>query len=138
MQEAAAQSAGVIPELDLQLRLYVARKHAGMEQEELAAALGVSPKTIGRYERGETLPAKHIIMAWGLATGVDVTWLQGNFVHRRAGKARGSSPVTLGIPKRSPAQGGSLRPAVRRPARTARRLNSGRTARVARPMSQAS
>lgn len=128
------QSVGVVPELDLQLRLYVARKHAGMEQEHLAVALGVSPKTIGRYERGETLPPKHIIMAWGLATGVDVSWLQGNFVHRRAGTTRVASQVNGGIAKRS-----LIRGRVRSPIRTSRtrraaRLNLSRKTRIRRPI----
>ena len=87
MQDAAQQTVGVIPELDLQLRLYVARRHAGMEQEQLADALGVSPKTIGRYERGETTPPKHLLMAWALATGVNVAWLQGDYVKMRSRRA---------------------------------------------------
>lgn len=42
-------------------RIAIARKAAGMNQEELAASVGVHKQTISRYERGVLVPdAKEI------------------------------------------------------------------------------
>jgi transcriptional regulator with XRE-family HTH domain len=126
----APQTVGVVPELDLQLRLYVARRHARMEQEQLAEALGVSPKTVGRYERGETTPPKHLLMAWALATGVDVNWLQGDYVkvrHRRSSRTVLTVPLRYKEQRALRAWRGSRRPV---------RLDRRRNVRAARPMSE--
>jgi transcriptional regulator with XRE-family HTH domain len=38
----------------------VARKAAGLSQRQLAAALGVSVRTIQNYERGRSVPFRHL------------------------------------------------------------------------------
>jgi len=37
-----------------------ARQRAGMSQAELASVVGVSPRSIGNYERGETVSRNHM------------------------------------------------------------------------------
>ena len=53
-----------------------AREHAELEQADLATAIGVSRNTVINYERGKVQPRKHVVMAWALATGVPVVWLE--------------------------------------------------------------
>lgn len=38
------------------ISLAAARVNAGFQQKEAAAALGISPLTLARWERGETVP----------------------------------------------------------------------------------
>ena len=44
-------------------RIAIARKAAGLNQEELAAAVGVHKQTISRYERGVLVPDANEICA---------------------------------------------------------------------------
>lgn len=44
-------------------RIAIARKAAGLNQEELAAAVGVHRQTISRYERGVLVPDANEICA---------------------------------------------------------------------------
>lgn len=113
---------GVIPELDLAMRLYIARRHAGLEQEELAQLIGKSGKTIGRYERGEARSIS-TVMAWALATGVSYEWLA---TGRTPDAPNSEGAVTLWYS-----------PAPRSP-RTVERLDSGALNKAQRPMPMAS
>lgn len=67
---------GVIPTLTFSQRLVVAREHIGLNQGELSSALGVSTNTIQRAESGRAEPRRPTIMAWAMATGVDLHWLE--------------------------------------------------------------
>ena len=58
-------------------RLAEIRKGKGYSQEELSKKLGMSPKTIGRWERGETLPALDDMPALSKALGVSIAYLLG-------------------------------------------------------------
>jgi transcriptional regulator with XRE-family HTH domain len=73
----SAYDQGTIPPIELRHRLRIAREAAGLEQSELADAIGVSRNTIGNIEKGKlkTPPRKIIINAWALACGVPVSWL---------------------------------------------------------------
>lgn len=53
-------------------RLRAKRIEAGKDQAELGKAIGVSPSTIGMYERGERSPRDEIKKALADYFGVDV------------------------------------------------------------------
>ena len=63
------------PRFELQHRLALSREIADMDQIAIADALGVSRQTVSNYERGFTAPRRAVLVAWALATGVDVDWL---------------------------------------------------------------
>jgi len=67
---------GVIPVLSEGQRLTVAREYVGLTQGELAQRLGVTTATVQRNESGKTQPRRTTFMAWSMATGVDLDWLQ--------------------------------------------------------------
>lgn len=56
-------------------RLRKARNHAGMEQVELADALGVARNTISNYETDRRHPSKALIRYWAEVCGVSNDWL---------------------------------------------------------------
>lgn len=64
------------PEWTLGDRLAKARGTAGLTQEELADRLGVSKKTVVRYEHdmGSNL---HMVEQWAAVCGVDRGWVLG-------------------------------------------------------------
>lgn len=69
-----AQQYGRVPAIDLPVRLMVARTSADMSQADLAKAIGAARSTVANYEGGK-MPRRGTVMAWALATGVDVHWL---------------------------------------------------------------
>ncbi|MSS45898.1 helix-turn-helix transcriptional regulator [Cutibacterium sp. WCA-380-WT-3A] len=72
-----------IPEFDRSDRLRKAREHAGLEQSELASTIGVSRNTVSAAERGVSAPRRHVVMAWAMACGVPVEWIEtGRAPHR--------------------------------------------------------
>lgn len=71
-----AYESGRVPEISIRHRLRIAREEAGMEQAELAEAIGVSRTTVSNAEKGRVDPRKITINAWALATGVPATWLE--------------------------------------------------------------
>ncbi|WP_238403990.1 helix-turn-helix domain-containing protein [Gordonia desulfuricans] len=54
----------------------VAREYAGLTQDQLSDALGVSMATVQRAESGKTSPRRPTIIAWAFATGVNLAWLE--------------------------------------------------------------
>jgi transcriptional regulator with XRE-family HTH domain len=66
---------GRIPDWTVADRLRKARESAGYEQAALARELGVAKNTISNYERGAVTPRRSVVMAWAMATGVDLDWL---------------------------------------------------------------
>ena len=68
-----------IPEFDRSDRLRKAREHAGLEQVELATAIGVSRNTVSAAERGANTPRRHVVMAWAMAC---VEWIETGTVPR--------------------------------------------------------
>jgi transcriptional regulator with XRE-family HTH domain len=67
---------GADPGWPLTDRLRRAREFGGFDQAQLAAELGVSKNTISNYERGFTRPRRPMLLAWAMATGVALTWLE--------------------------------------------------------------
>lgn len=74
----SAYESGNEPEILVRHRLRIAREHAGLEQDELAERIGVSRNTVGNAEKGRVQPRKITLNAWALATGVPVSWIEGN------------------------------------------------------------
>jgi Zn-dependent peptidase ImmA (M78 family)/transcriptional regulator with XRE-family HTH domain len=56
-------------------RLRAARRAAGMSQEELGAAIGVSKMAVSKYETGAVVPASARLVALAEALGVPVSWI---------------------------------------------------------------
>ena len=61
-------------------RLVIIRKEKGYSQEKLSAISGVSKKTIGRWERGETMPAIADIASLSKVLEVPLGYLLGETV----------------------------------------------------------
>ena len=76
MTRAHGNRAGVIPMWTQGDLLRKSREFAGLSQDDLAEAIGLSRRTIGSYE-ADTRPVKRaVILAWAMATGVDLNWLE--------------------------------------------------------------
>jgi len=73
----SAYEQGTIPLIEVRHRLRIAREAAGMDQETLAGAIGVSRNTISNIEKGnlKQQARKIVINAWALACGVPVGWI---------------------------------------------------------------
>ncbi len=56
-------------------RLRSARLAAGMSQEQLGAAIGVSKMAVSKYESGAVVPASARLVALAAALGVPVSWI---------------------------------------------------------------
>mgnify|MGYP003388870404 CR=1 FL=1 len=66
-----------VPTWTLGDRLRKARESAGLKQEELAEALGLTRHPIADYENDVRAPKRAIIMAVAMRCGVPVDWLEG-------------------------------------------------------------
>ena len=69
------EHSGAVPQWTASDRLAKARKVADLSQTQLAERLGISERTIKRYEAGAT-PKRGIVLGWAMATGVNATWLE--------------------------------------------------------------
>lgn len=67
---------GRVPEWTTADRARKARETAGMNQGQLAAAMGVARSTVQRIEQGVAEPRRPLLAAWALATGVPASWLE--------------------------------------------------------------
>lgn len=56
-------------------RLIKARKVAGLTQPQLAELLGISDKTVKRYESGHAAK-RGLVLGWAMACGVNARWLE--------------------------------------------------------------
>lgn len=70
-----------VPTWTLGDRLRKAREFAGLEQGELAAAIGISRGTVSNYEleRGQKPPKMIVLRAWAHECRVPFTWLIEDF-----------------------------------------------------------
>ena len=77
-----AYDIGHIPERTIGRRLRDAREDTGMSQSEFAEATGMSRRTITRMEQATDIAGlrKPALMAWAMATGVPLSWLQTGIV----------------------------------------------------------
>jgi transcriptional regulator with XRE-family HTH domain len=80
---------GAIPQWTLGDRLRKARESRGLTQTELSAVIGVSRRSISKYEVGEGEPGQPQLIAWALATGVALDWLEGDV------RPKGFEPLTF-------------------------------------------
>lgn len=64
-----------IPRWTFADRLRKAREDAGYRQAELAERIGISTRSVGKYESGAADPRRPTILSWAIATGVPVEWL---------------------------------------------------------------
>ena len=60
----------------IQDRIQRARRHAGLEQGQLAELAGVSRKSVSDWEIGKTVPHRSALIAITFATGVNLYWLE--------------------------------------------------------------
>jgi transcriptional regulator with XRE-family HTH domain len=67
---------GVIPAWTLTDRLRKAREYRGLTQAELANLTGISARSVHNYEAGYTAPRRPQLVAWAMATGVALQWLE--------------------------------------------------------------
>jgi transcriptional regulator with XRE-family HTH domain len=72
----SAYETGAVPPVLLRHRLRIAREFAGLEQEELAALMGVSRKTVGNTETGRVKPRPITLRAWAFHCGVPLAWIE--------------------------------------------------------------
>ncbi|MHA3913412.1 helix-turn-helix domain-containing protein [Halovulum sp. GXIMD14793] len=56
-------------------RLTLAREHAGLSQKQLSGRLGVSPKTLGRWENDRSEPRGNRMQMLAGLLNVSVVWL---------------------------------------------------------------
>src|SRR5260221_2446959 len=68
---------GAVPEWTLADRLRKAREHAGLNQAELAATVGIARSSVVSYESGRTTPSRPVVLSWSLCTGVPAEWVLG-------------------------------------------------------------
>ena len=69
--------AGLIPVFTIHDRLRKAREASGLDQHQLAEAMGVSRATVSNYETGfSSKPRKIVLNAWAMATGVPIQWIE--------------------------------------------------------------
>lgn len=70
--------AGVVPAWTLGDKLRKAREHAGLSQVDLESLTGISRRSIVSYEGGGRAPRRPQLVAWAVATGVPLSWLEGD------------------------------------------------------------
>lgn len=69
--------AGLIPVFTIHDRLRKAREASGLDQHQLAEAMGVSRATVSNYETGfSSKPRKIVLNVWAMATGVPIQWIE--------------------------------------------------------------
>lgn len=56
-------------------RLRRARQLAGLDQRQLADALGIARNTVSNYETGTSEPSASNLVRWARATGASLDWL---------------------------------------------------------------
>lgn len=69
-------TAGYIPQWTLGDRLRKARIDAGLTQAQLEEHAGISRRSAVNYEQGKTAPGRKELIAWSVATGVPLVWLE--------------------------------------------------------------
>lgn len=71
------RAAGTVPSWTTGDRLRKAREFAGLSQEQLAEAMGISRRTVSTYEGDAGATVKRpTLLAWAMLCGVDMDWLK--------------------------------------------------------------
>lgn len=86
---------GRIPQWTLGDRLRKAREDAGLQQQELAEAMGISRRSVSAYESDASHPRRPVRLSWALATGVKLNWLEDEAPRSEA--QPGGEEITPGI-----------------------------------------
>jgi transcriptional regulator with XRE-family HTH domain len=76
MSTETAPTLGRVPEWTLGNRLWRARLHLGVTQQELAERLGVGLRQVKDGEADRRAPKRAVVLGWAVATGVDPYWLE--------------------------------------------------------------
>lgn len=66
------------PRILIRHRLRIAREHAGMDQTDLAIAMGVARSTVSNAEAGNVHPQRSTMRLWAWACGVPLEWIIGD------------------------------------------------------------
>lgn len=90
---------GLIPTFNTGDRLRKAREVAGVSQDDMAEQIGVSRRSIVRYEGGGSVP-KSALLLYSLRTGVPMAWLQ-NGEAPPTGDGGGAGVHPLGLEPRT-------------------------------------
>lgn len=77
-------------ELGLAGRMKAARLLRGLEQQDVADALGVARTTVSAWERGVSEPSATNFARWAVVTGQPMEWLAGEAV-----RPKGLEPLTF-------------------------------------------
>jgi transcriptional regulator with XRE-family HTH domain len=64
----------LMPSFNIGDRLRKAREVTGLGRSEFASELGMSDRTVSRYENGE-FPPKKLLLLWKMRTGVSLAWV---------------------------------------------------------------
>lgn len=106
------QSLVIAEDTEVSRRVALARVAAGLTQEDLARALGVSLATIGRIEQGVRAPRRVQLLALAQITGQDVT-----FFGLASSAAKGDGTVSPVAPRVNPDETDRLNGALEQRAR---------------------
>ena len=83
-----------IPHWDLADRLRKALRESDTSVAEIARALGVTRQTVGNWIAGRYVPSRATLVAWALATGVDLIWLETGTAPDEPAPGLGTPPGT--------------------------------------------
>jgi transcriptional regulator with XRE-family HTH domain len=89
------------PKWDLSDRLNKALRHSGKSTQQMADELGVHRNTISNYTSGRKQPDRRTILAWAVATGVPVVWLETGEAADDQGPSGGGAEVGAGSAPRA-------------------------------------
>lgn len=67
---------GMIPAITAGRRMELARREAGLTQQQLADELGISARSLIGYEQGARVPKRQTVIALSRVTGVSLRWLE--------------------------------------------------------------
>lgn len=74
---------GVVPVWTVGDRLRKARAAAHLSQSDFEALTGISRRSISAYEGDERAPRRPQLIAWAMATGVPLAWLESGTTNPR-------------------------------------------------------
>lgn len=76
MTQTQLEGGGTVPEWDLADRMTKALRVSDLGVQDIAARMGVTRETIGRWINGRNKPSRPALMVWASLTGVDLEWLE--------------------------------------------------------------
>lgn len=70
------QTATEAPVWTLGDRIYKTRRSTGLNQSDFAERIGISRRSLSKYENDESTPGKAVLLSMALFAGVPVDWLR--------------------------------------------------------------